>query len=172
MPRRSKPSLLYGQEGRPCRSRGKWMPIIKWNVDLLVGIQEIDQQHKYLVEILNRNYDEFREGTSLDPAFLQELAAFSSDHFACEEGWMKKTSYPKFSLHREEHDLFRSRISEFSKEQRGNPDISVELLWFLCNWVTHHIRETDAEFGRYVDLHKIRKSSAELASKATKKATV
>jgi len=133
------------------------MPIVEWNVNLLIGIQEIDRQHKHLVELLNENYDQFREGTDINPSFLQELVDFSTHHFACEEGWMKKTSYPKLAAHREEHDLFTSRISEFSKEQKRNANISVELIWFLCNWVTHHIRETDAEFGRFVDIHNIRK---------------
>ncbi|HBA89063.1 MAG TPA: hemerythrin [Geobacter sp.] len=139
------------------------MPIIEWNVNLLVGIQEIDRQHKHLVQSLNDNYDRFREGTEIDTSFLQELTDYSAHHFACEEGWMEKTSYPKLAAHKEEHGLFTSRISEFKKEHKRNASVSVELIWFLCNWVTHHIQETDAEFGRFVDVHNIRRTRAEIA---------
>lgn len=141
------------------------MPIIEWNVNLLVGIQEIDRQHKQLVQWLNDNYDLFREGAEMEGTFLHELLDYSVHHFSCEEGWMRKTSYPNFVAHKEEHELFTRRIIEFKKEQQRNANVSVELIWFLCNWVTHHIRETDAEFGRFIDVHNIRKSRAEIASR-------
>lgn len=133
------------------------MPIIEWNVNFLVGIPEIDRQHKELVECLNRTYDEFREGCPIDISFLQKLSDFSAEHFICEEGWMKKMSYPKLAAHKEEHELFTSRIQEFARDFQHNANSSVELLWFLCNWVTHHIRETDADFGRFIDVHAIRR---------------
>ncbi|BCG46705.1 Hemerythrin domain protein [Citrifermentans bremense] len=131
------------------------MPIIQWNVNLLVGIQEIDRQHKHLVQSLNRAYDEFREGKEIELAFLQELIDYAARHFSCEEQWMKKTGYPKLEAHREEHAHFTGRVVEFKKELKGNGKVSVELLWFLCNWVTHHIGETDVEFGRFFDVHNI-----------------
>uniref|UniRef100_C6E4Z4 Hemerythrin-like metal-binding protein n=1 Tax=Geobacter sp. (strain M21) TaxID=443144 RepID=C6E4Z4_GEOSM len=132
------------------------MPIIQWNVNLLVGIQEIDLHHKQLVQSLNTTYDEFREGKEIELSFLQELIDYAAHHFTCEEQWMKKMGYPKLEAHREEHALFASRIDDFRKGLKGNGKVSVELLWFLCNWVTHHIGESDAEFGRFVDVHNIR----------------
>jgi len=138
------------------------MPIIEWNVNFLVGIQEIDRHHKHLVNSLNEAYDRFREGKEIELSFLQELVDYAAHHFACEESWMKKTSYPNLAAHQEEHALFTSRVCEFKREYKRNARISVELLWFLCNWVTHHIRETDAEFGRFVDVHKIRSRRAGL----------
>lgn len=132
------------------------MPIIQWNVNLLVGIQEIDRQHEHLVQSLNKAYDEFREGKEIELSFLQELIDYAAHHFSCEELWMKKTGYPKLESHREEHAHFAGRVAEFKKELVGNGRVSVELLWFLCNWVTHHIGETDVEFGRFVDVHNIR----------------
>ena len=136
------------------------MPIIEWNVSFLVGIQEIDRHHKDLVASLNRTYDQFREGTEVDLAFLQELIGFSTRLFSCEESWMTKTAYPKFAAHQDEHALFTSRVLEFKQEYEHNANVSVELLWFLCNWVTHHIRQTDAEFGRFIDVQNIRRSRA------------
>ena len=140
------------------------MPIIEWNVSFLLGIQEIDRHHKHLVQSLNKTYDQFKEGTEIDLSFLEELIDYSAHHFGCEEGWMKKTSYPKLAAHKEEHELFTSRVFEFKKDYKRNENISVELLWFLCNWVTHHIRETDAEFGRFVDVQNIRRSRAKMES--------
>lgn len=125
------------------------MPIIEWKDCYLVGIQEIDLHHKDLVQSLNKNYDRFREGAELEVSLLQELLDYSVHHLRCEEGWMEKTSYPKLASHMEEHRQFSSKISEL-KKQSLNAYTSIELLWFLCNWVTHHMGETDAEFGKFI----------------------
>jgi len=133
------------------------MPIVQWNINFLLGIHEIDQHHMHLVQLLNDTYDEFREKGSIDPSFIDELTEYARHHFACEEKLMKETAYPKLDEHKEEHESFNSRISEIRKCYKQQANVSVELLWFLCNWISHHIRETDAEFGRFVDVHNIRK---------------
>ena len=133
------------------------MPIVEWNISFLLGIHEIDQHHRQLVQLLNKTYDEFREGINIKQSVVEELVDFATDHFACEESLMTETSYPKLAEHKEEHELFACRVLEFQKNHKHNSNNSVDLLWFLCNWVTHHIRETDAEFGRFVDVVNIRK---------------
>ena len=126
------------------------MPIIQWNTGFLIGIQEVDHQH--LVQLLNRVYDEFRGGANIEQSVLRELLSKAADHFVHEERLMAESSYPKIVEHTEEHELFSCRISDSTNNYKKNERISVELLWFLCNWVTHHIRETDAEFGRFPDV--------------------
>ncbi|HBG06424.1 MAG: hemerythrin [Geobacteraceae bacterium GWC2_58_44] len=138
------------------------MPIIEWNVSYLLGIHEIDQHHEHLVQLINKAYDQFRCGADIEPSFVDELVDYAGMHFACEEGWMTESSYPKFVEHKEEHKLFNCRILELQNKSKTSSGISVELLWFLCNWVTHHMRETDAEFGRYVDLRNIRKRTGRI----------
>lgn len=140
------------------------MPIIEWNESVTVGVPEIDQHHQELVQSLNRAYDQFREGGAIDLSFLQELVDDSARHFACEEGWMKKTSYPQMAAHLKEHELFTARMLELQKNQRRDALFSVELLWFLCNWVTHHMRETDLELGQYLGGRQPRKTRASMQS--------
>src|SRR6185369_7007438 len=112
---------------------------------------------KHLVELLNKTYDEFREGAEIEKSTIDELVDFSGYHFSYEERLMVELSYPKLDQHKKEHELFTLRILEFQNKYTRHKNISVEILWFLCNWVTHHILETDAEFGNFVDLHNIRK---------------
>lgn len=133
------------------------MPIIEWNMSLLLGIPEIDQHHKQIVQLLNTAYDDFRQGNSLPPTLIEEVISCCSQHFSYEEGLMAECSYPNLLEHKEEHHLFSCRVLELQKNYHQKANISIELLWFLCNWVTHHIRETDAELGRFLDIVKIRK---------------
>src|SRR6185369_16889118 len=77
------------EQVRPYLSGGRIvMPIMQWNVRYLVGIQEIDQHHKHLVELLNKTYDEFREGAEIEKSTIDELVDFSGYHFSYEERLM------------------------------------------------------------------------------------
>lgn len=138
------------------------MPIIKWKDDFQVGIQEIDRHHEQLVQALNANYDQFREGLQPDVTFLQELVEYSTLHFQSEEKWMERISYPDLAAHKEEHDLFRDKMCDLRRNDHDNAKLCVELLWFLCNWVTHHF-ETDAEFGTFMEKRGRRQSGLKRA---------
>ena len=128
------------------------MPIIKWNVGLLVGIREMDHHHQHLVRLLNDTYDEFREGVDVPESFIEELIRLTADHFSYEERLMTEVSYPHVDQHRNEHRLFSGRIMELQKSYLEKKDVSVDLLWFLCNWVTHHMRQSDADLGLFLEL--------------------
>jgi hemerythrin len=134
------------------------MPIVEWNYNFLLGIQEIDQHHKHLVALLNRTHDDFvqkRDVAHLGPV-IDELISYSQYHFECEERWMAETSYPEIASHKEEHEIFRKRVLEFKASYQQNVTFSVEILSFLGNWITHHILETDIKFGHFVDVQNIR----------------
>lgn len=126
------------------------MPIIQWNAALCPGIPEIDQHHKRLVLLVNDAYDEFREGRALSPSLLDELVTCCSEHFWYEESLMAEACYHKLAAHQAEHELFSCRLTGLRNGFKGDISHSIELLWFLCNWVTHHLRETDADFGHFL----------------------
>jgi hemerythrin len=131
------------------------MPIIEWNVGYLLGIKEIDSRHKQLVQLLNETYDEFRRGVDIKRSILDELIEYADYIFKFEEELMLEIAYPDYAEHKKEHESFTSRVLGFKKLAKQNKNLPIELLWFLCNWVTHHIRETDAEFGRFYDVHSL-----------------
>jgi hemerythrin len=131
------------------------MPIIEWNIRYLTGIQELDKHHQHLVQLLNQTYDEFRNGIALERSVMDELINYAESTFSFEEGLMQEISYPSLAEHREEHDSFTGRIVKFKKDFKRDKNIPIELLWFLCNWVTHHLGETDAEFGRFVEIRNL-----------------
>jgi hemerythrin len=131
------------------------MPIIEWNVTCLLGIRELDKRHKHMVQLLNTTYDNFRSGIQIEQSVVDDLLDYADSTFKLEETMMEEISYPGLPEHREEHEAFTGRITKFKKDFKLNKNVPIELLWFLCNWVTHHLRETDAEFGRFVDIRNI-----------------
>jgi hemerythrin len=133
------------------------MPKLEWNVNFILGIQEIDEHHKYLFDLINSAYDKFTGGESIGLSVIAELVDYADYHFTCEERWMVETSYSSFKEHKEEHDHFVRLVSAFVEELLNDKDDSLELLAFVSNWIAHHILETDAKFGRYLDVQQIGK---------------
>jgi hemerythrin len=132
------------------------MPKFKWNANFILGVQEIDEHHKHLVDLLNSAYDKFKGGERVGLTVIAELVDYADYHFTSEERWMVETSYPSFKEHKEEHEHFVKLVSAFVEELLHDKDDTLELLSFVSNWIAHHILETDAKFGLYLDAQHIR----------------
>jgi hemerythrin len=46
---------------------------------------------------------------------------------------------------------------EINSNYQQNANTSVEILMFLNNWISHHIRETDSKFGNFVEVQNLTK---------------
>jgi hemerythrin len=134
------------------------MPFIKWYKKYELGIEELDEHHRHLVDLLNMAYTGINNGAERDElgAVLDELSRYAQYHFAAEEHGMEVNQFPNPSIHINEHEKFSTRIKGFQKEfHAGRSDLSVEVVQFLYNWLMYHILHTDAEYGRFVKgLHK------------------
>lgn len=133
------------------------MPVVEWNINFVLGIKEIDQHHRHLVDLLNQLYVELKKGAAIEKMQLvvDELVSYADYHFSCEERLMVATSYPDFAEHKKEHDTFTRQVHVFQagfKEEQIPP---VAILSFLSNWITHHILQTDVKFGVFVDSHNL-----------------
>ena len=133
------------------------MPIIEWNSSFFIGIIEVDQHHQTLVALLNRIYDGQKVGIPSNElqSIIVELIDYAKYHFSCEELLMQTHAYPEFYLHKEEHDIFSDRVIEIQKDFKLGIDISIEIVSFLINWITYHIRKTDTIFGEFMAARKV-----------------
>jgi len=128
------------------------VPYMEWNATFELGIEEFDEHHKFLVDLLNMTYDGLTCEAPRDElgGVLDELIRYAGYHFAAEEHWMGTQNYPDASRHREEHERFSERVVEFQKDfHQGKADLSFEVLQFLTGWLSDHILKTDAEYGRF-----------------------
>ncbi|MGC8720293.1 MAG: hemerythrin domain-containing protein, partial [Thermodesulforhabdaceae bacterium] len=62
------------------------MPLIRWDESLSVGIAEIDDQHKRLVNMINELYDAMlqKKGKAVLSQIIKEMAEYAAVHFATE----------------------------------------------------------------------------------------
>ncbi|RLJ19004.1 hemerythrin [bacterium endosymbiont of Escarpia laminata] len=122
---------------------------VVWSDSLSVGIEEIDEQHKILVNLINRMHQAIHErhGSDVVKGILAELADYTRIHFAVEESLMRILNYPGYDEHKEIHDELLGHVVELiEKVESGKTAIGFELLHFLKTWLTKHIMEEDMRY--------------------------
>lgn len=126
--------------------------LLEWTDDLSVGIEEIDEQHRELVRLLNQLHTAIWEkhGTDACIEILDKLVEYTRVHFAVEESLMRILGYPDYAPHRHEHENLISQVVELQRKLKsGEANVSFELMHFLKNWLTHHIMGTDKAYAPY-----------------------
>lgn len=127
--------------------------LIEWSDELSVGIQEIDEQHKVLVGLVNDMHRAIHEHHGSDTArnILEQLGDYTRVHFAVEESLMRIFDYPGYEEHKKQHEelIAQFRASQ-DKVRSGTAKISFELLHFLKLWLSQHILESDKEYAPHM----------------------
>jgi hemerythrin len=120
----------------------------------LLGLPELDAPH---ADLLKRAADlaaaasarqDCRAATILDG--LLEATAL---HFAFEEEWMERTSYPERGAHRAAHDLFLQDLHASSREiaRAGvSPRIATWASARLRQWLRFHMEVNDGPLARFL----------------------
>lgn len=125
---------------------------IEWSDELSVGIEEIDAQHKVLVDLLNQAHEAIqqRQGAEANRDVVQRLGEYTRVHFAVEESLMRILHYPDYERHKEEHDKLIAQLAGLrGKLDSGKGSISFELAHFLKVWLTKHIMEVDKRYAKH-----------------------
>jgi hemerythrin len=120
-----------------------------WKQDYSVYVDEIDNQHKKLIDILNVLYDSFlkKEHQAQIGEILGKLKDYTQYHFRTEEEYLKRVQYPQLSQHMSEHMIFEDKIRGFQHEYSKNPSaLTYKLMLFLKDWLRHHILDSDRRY--------------------------
>ncbi len=123
-----------------------------WKEEYTTRIEEIDTQHKHLLEVIKGIYelsDKDIDDTGLN-ILLEELVNTFQHHFTSEESLMEKYKYPLISEQRMQHELMKRNITRLVEETKHNRIILVQLLFNLVRWFRDHDNDYDKEFGKYI----------------------
>ena len=133
------------------------MEKIIWDDSFNIQVEVIDQQHRRLVELMNRLIATQDEKASDDDTadILGAMTNYLGYHFDTEEGLMIDHSYPEPESHREEHQAFVTQTAYFIATYReGGTSLKKDILLFLKEWLVEHIVKTDGAFGDFLkDVH-------------------
>ena len=129
------------------------MKDIVWDEILSVGVDEIDEDHRKLVNIFNiLNHSVMAEESSdYLAATLAELINCTVWHFSHEERLMLKHRYEGIEEHKAEHQELIKSAKELQQEilQADKPVVD-EHIEFLERWLTEHILTADLRLGSYL----------------------
>ena len=128
------------------------MALITWSDKLSVKIQSIDDQHKKLVDLLNKLNDAMAKGAAkeiLKPV-LDELISYTKTHFAFEEKLFAQHGYPKTEDHKKEHLALTTKALELQQGlSAGKITITLDTMIFLTDWLSKHIQGTDMQYSGF-----------------------
>jgi hemerythrin len=130
------------------------MSYLKWSDKYSLNVEEIDEQHKKLVGLVNDMYDAMHAGKGRDMigTVIAEFVAYTDYHFTAEERLLRQNGYPEYAEHKEMHDNL-SRKAHSIKEafDSGNTPTAIEVMLLLTNWLNTHILEEDRKYKPYAE---------------------
>lgn len=126
---------------------------ISWDRVLSVEVDEIDEDHRKLIDIFNILNHALTEGESPDylEAILEELVNCAVWHFSHEERLMLKYAYPGMDEHKAIHRELIKNVSELQERiLQADKTMTDEDIEFLEVWLTEHILTEDMRLGSYL----------------------
>lgn len=130
------------------------MPFIDWLPTYSVGHPKIDEQHKEIVNMVNRLHESILQNKVDEEvaSVLKELISYTQYHFDEEENVMYELGYPHLKDHMRVHQELINRIGGYLIKLRSGQKVSVfQLIGFLREWLMNHILVDDMKIKTYLE---------------------
>ena len=130
----------------------------KWKEEYNLIIEEIDKQHRKLMEIgkkaydiaiIDDGYDRYDEIISI----IDELLEYTKYHFEYEENMLKEYNYDHIHEQVEEHGFYVYKINEVSEREDIDDNqrkVILEIIDFLSEWISQHIMVADRKYAVFL----------------------
>ncbi len=126
--------------------------MMSWSETLSLGDPEIDEQHRTLFALLNGLYNALLDGSARQrqSLLISDLTAYTRLHFQNEERYFEQFGYPELEVHARAHKELTDRLSTFrDRHERGEADLTFELLQFLGDWIIGHVMQMDMRYRSF-----------------------
>ncbi len=123
--------------------------LVRWDDSFSLGLEQIDEQHKVLFDIMNQLWSAIvrRAGGDEMLRIVDELEHYTVSHFRAEEAFMQNTGFAGFDEHRQLHANFVQRIRNARNDILQGKQVSLDLLHFLRDWLVLHIQAEDRAYA-------------------------
>ncbi len=130
---------------------------IAWSAALTVGIPAIDEDHKYVLDLINAlaNIHEHLLPASLEHA-LDRLIIFAHIHFHREERVFEAAGIPLDLAHHADHEHIKNFVAEMRTEvafHASSTEHALGVVDYLFAWAAQHMNDHDGKL-RTVDFDK------------------
>ena len=132
------------------------MESFTWGANFETGIQEVDDQHRKLVELINKLGSQLAENDMADrhvENLLQELVNYAQYHFEDEKVLMARYCLDRrhCDQHLSAHKGFIDDVTYMVQRlKKGDGDDGKSLLEFLIHWLAYHVLGCDQNMARQI----------------------
>ena len=126
---------------------------VEWDDSLRVGIDVIDEHHRYLFDLSNDLFEVIssKRGARDVARVLKSLDQYVQVHFRAEERMMEHYGFGALERQQHQHGQFEERLREFFDELHNNPlTARFDMLVYLRNWLVRHIVHEDSQLRELV----------------------
>lgn len=126
------------------------MALQGWKEEFTVNHPIMDDDHKKLVHMISVLYEAMKSGKSKEiiEQHLMSMDSYAKEHLQREEKYLMFINYPDYTMHKEQHQVFLQKVSEFTVNYKsGNTALAIELLPFLNQWFMNHIMKVDKKYA-------------------------
>lgn len=126
-----------------------------WNDKLIIGIPQIDDQHKGFFNLFDK-YEEMIFDNNIKSSerydLLVALENYIEEHFITEESIMSFINYPNIREHINQHNIFIEKIKDFKiKYEHENNELVNSIILFMKKWILTHIPMYDIQIKPYFE---------------------
>ena len=126
---------------------------LKWFKALEVGVEVIDNDHREMMNMLQRIQDAIREQSlDISKELINEFILLTRLHFTAEEKILEETNFPNLKQHRVVHGKLLAQAIDLGKIvlNATHVDELSEHLDDLAGFLFHDVIGSDMEFKSYL----------------------
>lgn len=126
------------------------MRLIEITDELLTGVEEMDNQHRRIADLINKvaellAEDKFQEAMEI---FKNELIPFVKYHLEQEEHFMASINYPDIEEHKKHHgwvlELFNKLGNSIEDRKSARQALAT-----VTGWLYGHVGKFDKKYGAF-----------------------
>jgi hemerythrin len=124
------------------------MTVLQWREEFSVGIEEVDHEHRELIELIRTLQQDLHAGADTDRIIdvLGEIYNQIAAHFALEEKMMRTTHYPALPEHKQDHETLLDDLRDIMDEVEDDGILDeTQLTDDLDRWFSDHFKTHDAK---------------------------
>lgn len=128
------------------------MALLEWRKEFETGVADVDHEHRELVDLINQLHGQLGSDAPEETvsAFLGEVFAKISAHFALEESIMRKHAYDDYAEHKEDHEKLLDDIRDIMDDFDSGAYLNYEdaLANAVRDWFVDHFKTKDARLHK------------------------
>ena len=127
--------------------------LMVWKDSYSVGIAQLDDDHKKLIDLLNKFQTayEYHTGEEFERKALSDLVDYTKYHFQHEEELLQEHAYPDFDAHKAQHVAMIAEVERFLKDYDARGHEALEgVAKYLQGWLINHINGTDKQYSAFL----------------------